>query len=81
VVHVIDVEGTDPSLNIWIESAPDNTFATPTTRGSALNVTTIGSIVIDIHGPITDTWWRAAWNVNGTAAVFEVAIVVGKPNH
>ncbi|USQ82631.1 hypothetical protein NFX46_01915 [Streptomyces phaeoluteigriseus] len=70
-LHVLSVAGTTPSLTARVESAPDNTFAAPTTRATFTAATAAGGQVLRTDGTaITDAWWRIAWTVSGTTPSF-----------
>lgn len=68
-LHVTDV-GTN--IAVTVESAPDGTFASPTTRFTFVTATGIGAQWMELVGPITDTWWRAVWTPTGGAATIWV---------
>ncbi|MEV6614266.1 hypothetical protein AB0N31_10660 [Streptomyces sp. NPDC051051] len=70
-LHVLSVAGTTPSLTARVESAPDNTFAAPTTRATFTAATAAGGQVARTDGTaITDSWWRIAWTITGTTPSF-----------
>ncbi|SNY29050.1 hypothetical protein [Paractinoplanes atraurantiacus] len=68
--HVQSVAGTTPSLTVRVESDDANGFASPTTQATFTAATGLTSQLIRVPGPITDTWWRAAWTITGTAPSF-----------
>lgn len=70
-LHVLSASGTTPSITARVESAPDNTFASPTTRLTFAAATTPGGQILRTAGTaITDTWWRVAWTISGTTPSF-----------
>ncbi|MGJ5897967.1 hypothetical protein ACSCBZ_39375 [Streptomyces niveiscabiei] len=70
-LHVLSAAGTTPSLTARVESAPDNTFAAPTTRLTFTPATASGGQILRTDGTaITDTWWRIAWTITGTTPSF-----------
>jgi hypothetical protein len=70
-LHVLSAAGTTPSLTARVESAPDNTFASPTTRLTFTAATVAGGQILRTSGAaITDTWWRVAWTITGTTPSF-----------
>lgn len=70
-LHVLSASGTTPSLTARIESAPDGTFAAPTTRATFTAATAEGGEVVRTDGTaITDAWWRIAWTISGTTPSF-----------
>lgn len=70
-LHVLSASGTTPSITARVESAPDNTFAAPTTRLTFTAATAAGGQALRTDGTaITDTWWRVAWTISGTTPSF-----------
>lgn len=70
-LHVLSVAGTTPSITARVESAPDNTFAAPTTRLTFTAATAAGGQILRTNGTaVTDTWWRIAWTISGTTPSF-----------
>lgn len=70
-LHVLSASGTTPSITAHVESAPDNTFAAPTTRLTFTTATAAGGQALRTDGTaITDTWWRVAWTISGTTPSF-----------
>lgn len=60
------------TISVQVESDSDNTFATPTARGTIGPVTARGgSWMTRVAGPITDTWFR--FNVTAVTGSFSVA--------
>lgn len=77
-MHVLSAEGTDPTLDVLIESDSAEAMSSPTTRITFAQVTEAGTLwATPVAGPITDTWWRASWTVGGTSPSFDAVIVVG----
>lgn len=59
-----------------LQSAPDNTFAAPTTRATFGPITATGAVwATRVAGPITDTWYRL--NVTAITGSFSLALVAG----
>ncbi|OSZ58668.1 hypothetical protein OQI_20390 [Streptomyces pharetrae CZA14] len=78
VLHVLSAAGTTPSLTARVESAPDNTFAAPTTRLTFAAATAAGGQALRTTGTaITDSWWRIAWTITGTAPSFLFVAALG----
>lgn len=71
-LHVLSVAGTaTPTITGRVESAPDNTFASPTTRLTFAAATAVGGQILRTDGTaITDAWWRVAWTISGTTPSF-----------
>jgi hypothetical protein len=77
-LHVTGVTGTDPTLDVAVQSDNAVGFPSPTPQGSFAQVTGPGSEFLVIPGPIADDWWRGAWTVGGTDnPSFDVALVLG----
>lgn len=76
-LHVISVAGTTPSATFSVQSATSGAFSSPTTRVTFTAATAIGGQILRAPGPITDTWWRAAWTVSGTTPSFLAAMSFG----
>ncbi|MFE1749004.1 hypothetical protein ACFW88_00360 [Streptomyces anandii] len=77
-LHVLSASGTTPSLTARVESAPDNTFASPTTRLTFDAATAVGGQSLRTAGTaITDAWWRVAWAITGTAPSFLFVAALG----
>lgn len=77
-LHVLSVAGTTPSLAVTVESAPDNTFAAPTTRLTFDAAAAAGGQILRTDGTaVTDTWWRVSWAITGTTPSFLFAVSLG----
>lgn len=76
-LHVQSVSGTTPSLTASIESDDDTGFASATTIGTFTAATGLTSQLLQIPGPITDDWFRAAWTITGTTPSFLFTISMG----
>lgn len=77
-LHVLSVAGTTPSITARVESAPANTFASPTTRLTFTAANTVSGEILRTDGTaITDTWWRLAWTISGTTPSFLLASTLG----
>lgn len=70
-LHVLSIAGTStPTITVEIESDDANGFASPTTRLSFAAATALGSQIVRVPGPITDTWFRPKWTISGTGPSF-----------
>lgn len=70
-LHVLSIAGTStPTVTVEIESDDAGAFASPTTRLSFAAATALGSQILRVPGPITDTWFRPKWTISGTAPSF-----------
>lgn len=78
-LHVLSVAGTTPSITVTLQSSVDNTFAAPTDRIAFTADTDLDGQAANLVGPVTDTWWRAAWTITGTgpSVLFAVAAGIG----
>ncbi|MFF6825051.1 hypothetical protein [Streptomyces longwoodensis] len=77
-LHVLSASGTTPSLTARVESAPDNTFAAPTTRLTFAAASAAGGQTLRTDGTaITDSWWRIAWTITGTTPSFLLVAALG----
>lgn len=77
-VHVLSVAGTTPSITVRVESAPDNTFAAPTTQLTFSPAAAAGGQILRTAGSaVTDTWYRVAWTISGTSPSFLFAAALG----
>jgi hypothetical protein len=70
--------GTLPTLDVTVESDNLVGFASPTTRLTFTQVTTvIGGQWQELAGPITDDWWRVKWTIAGTTPTYPLFVVIG----
>jgi hypothetical protein len=79
-LHVTAVGGTNPTLDLILESdAADDFSGAETTRITFAQVTAAGSEwATPVAGAITDTWYRISYTIGGTASPnFDVVITVG----
>lgn len=77
-LHVLAVAGTDPTLDLIIQSDDAEAFSSPLTRASFAQANAIGAqYLTPVAGPITDTWWRAKWTLGGTEPSFTIALCMG----
>lgn len=68
-VHFLEHQGTSPTLDVTIQSAAAQSFASPTTRVTFTQATAVGGqYATRVAGAITDTWWRATWTLGGSAS-------------
>jgi len=77
-MHVIAVSGTDPTLDMIVESDDAEGFASGVPRITFTQATAITSEWKTADGAITDDWWRASWTIGGTDdPSFTVVLFVG----
>ena len=77
-MHVTAASGTDPTLDVTIDSDDNSDMTTPTNRLTFAQVVGVGSEgPISAAGTITDEWWRVEYAITGTDPSFDVAILLG----
>jgi hypothetical protein len=77
VLHVLAVEGTDPTLDVVVQSDDASGFASGVTRLTFPQQVQPGAVFLSAAGPITDTYYRAALTIGGEDAAFLIALAVG----
>ena len=76
LMHVTEVSDGD-AIDVTIESAPAGDFVGATTRFTFAQAAAPGSqFLARIAGPITDTWWRAVYDVTGSGVSIKCAVVL-----
>lgn len=75
-LHVIGTDGTDPTIDIEIESDNDSGFASATSRISFTQFDDVGSEWKELSGAITDDWWRVKWTLGGTDPSFDFIVIL-----
>jgi hypothetical protein len=78
-LHVTAVSGTNPTLDVIVESDDAAGFSSGTTRLTFTQKTAVGSqFITPVAGPITDTYWRASVTIGGTdTPSFTIVLTVG----
>lgn len=77
-LHVLSAAGTDPTLDVIVESDADNTMASATTQLTFTQATGISSEILRTNGDaITDTWYRVSWTIGGTTPSFTFVVALG----
>ena len=76
-LHVIAVTGTNPTLDVIVQSDDASNFPSPTTRLTYSQKTTIASDWQSAVGAITDTWYRVSFTIGGTNPSFSFVVAVG----
>ena len=67
VMHVLAVSGTNPTLDMIIQSDNVSGFTSPTTKITFDQAVAVGSQWgIRVAGPLTDDYYRASWTIGGT---------------
>lgn len=76
-MHVLAVSGTNPTLDLVVQSDSAEAFTSAADRITFSQKTAVGSEwATPVSGAITDTWWRASWTLGGTSPSFTVAVIV-----
>lgn len=81
-LHVFDVSGSSPTLDVIIQSAALVGFGTPTTRATFTQATgssaNTSQWATPVAGAITDGFWRVSYTVGGSSTpTFSFAVVAG----
>ena len=67
VMHVLEVSGTNPTLDMLIQSDSAQAFSSPETKITFARATEIGAqYAVPVDGAILDEWWRCSWTIGGT---------------
>ena len=66
-MHIVAVTGTNPTLDVIIQSDNAITFDTPTTRLTFTQASAVGAQwLTPVAGAIADDYWRASYTIGGT---------------
>jgi hypothetical protein len=79
-LHVFSVSGTNPTLDVTIESDDNGSYTSALTRMTFTQATAAGAQFIGpTAGPAgSDDYWRVAWTIGGTdTPTFNFAVVFG----
>jgi hypothetical protein len=76
-LHVLAVSGTNPTLDLEIQSDDAQAMSSPTDRITFDQMTEVGAQWKELAGPITDAWWRVNYTLGGTDPSFVIAVVIG----
>lgn len=77
ILHVLAVDDPADTLDVTIESDASNSFSgSETTRITFDTMSAIGSQWKELAGPITDTWWRAAYDITGSTPSFDFVVIL-----
>ena len=76
-LHVVDVSGTTPTLDVVVQSDDGSGFASPTSRITFSQATAQGVQWGSAAGAITDTYYRVSYTVGGTSPSFTFVVAVG----
>lgn len=75
-LHVVAF-GTSTSIAVKIQSDDNSGFTSPTDRITFTTNTAVGFEMLSLAGSITDTWWRATWDVTSPTPSIAFAVVAG----
>lgn len=76
-LHVTAVSGTNPTLDVKVQSDDGSGFLSATDRITFAQGTEKTSEFKTLDGPVTDDWWRIAFTIGGTTPSFTFAVVLG----
>lgn len=77
-LHVLSVAGTGtPTITARIETDDAIGFPSPSTVATFAAATARGAQQVRATGPITDSYYRAAWTITGTSPSFLFVVSVG----
>lgn len=77
-LHVLEVSGTTPTMQVILQSDDAQAFTTPTARITFATASAIGAQFRSLDGPITgDNWWRITATFTGTTPSFRFLVVAG----
>lgn len=76
-LHIFNVTGTSPTLDVTVESDDNAGFTSAATRITFTQANALGAQYTTLDGPITDDYWRVSWDVGGTTPSFDFAVVLG----
>lgn len=67
VMLILAVSGTNPTLDMIIQSDDNAGFTSATNRITFAQQAAVGAVwAARVAGPITDDYWRASWTIGGT---------------
>lgn len=78
-LHVFSSAGDgSQTLDVVVESDSDDLWTTPVDRLTFAQLTSLPGVeLLELGGPITDTWWRVKWTVGGTGTPsFDFAVII-----
>lgn len=74
--HVVALSA-GATLNFSLNSSATSGMGSPTTRATSGPYTAVGSDIIEIAGPITDTYWQVSWTLTGSSPSATIAVSLG----
>lgn len=77
-LHVFAASGSSPTLDVKVQSDSASGFTTPADQITFTQATARTSqFAAPVAGAITDSWWRIAATIGGSAPSFTFAVVIG----
>ena len=77
IIHVTAVSGTDPTLDIDINSDDNSGMTSATTRDSFTQITAVTTEWVTTAGAITDDYYQLDFTVGGTdSPSFDIAVIL-----
>ena len=77
-LHVMGVEGTNPTMDVEIKSSSSVNFTSPTNRLAFTEVTDAATHeLMATNGPITDQYWRVDWDLSGVNPEYDMFLALG----
>jgi len=78
LVHVLEVSGTAPTLDLELQSDDTGGFPSAVSRITVPQFTAPGSYLTYVTGAITDQLWRLDATIGGTTPSFRYVAMIGK---
>lgn len=76
-LHVIDASGTNPTLDVVVQSDDNSGFTSPTSRITFSQATDVdGQWATPVDGAISDDHFRVSYTIGGTSPSFKFIVVV-----
>jgi hypothetical protein len=77
-LHVISASGTNPTLDVILQSDDNASFTSATSRITFTQATGRTSQLSSVAGAITDDYWRVSYTIGGTnTPTFAFAVTAG----
>lgn len=76
-LFVTKAGGTNPTLDVVIESDDNADFTSATTRFTFSQKPAIGSEYLELATTVTDDYWRVTYTLGGTNPDFDFAVALG----
>lgn len=76
-LHVLEVSGGTPTLNVIIQSDDASNFPSATSRITFTQKTAAGSEWGSVLGAVADDWWRVNFTIGGSTPSFKFIVVAG----